>query len=43
MHIGLPGVIGCGLAGGNERIVKDILRKELKDCNVTLVYLPKNK
>jgi hypothetical protein len=40
-HIGLPGLIGCGLAGGNEDIVKSIIKKELKDCEVTIVYLEK--
>jgi O-acetyl-ADP-ribose deacetylase (regulator of RNase III) len=38
-HIGLPGLIGCGLAGGDPNIVKSIIKKELKDCNVTIVYL----
>lgn len=38
-HIGLPGLIGCGLAGGNPEIVKAIIKKELKDCEVTIVYL----
>lgn len=42
-RIGLPGLIGCGLAGGNPDIVNEILKKELKDCDVTIVYLPKNK
>lgn len=36
-HIGLP-LIGCGLAGGSFDIVKDIIQKELKDCNVTVVH-----
>ena len=40
-HIGLPGLIGCGLAGGKEEIVKEIIKKELKDCDVTIVYLNK--
>jgi len=40
-HIGLPGLIGCGLAGGDPLIVKDIIKKELKDCYVTIVYLKK--
>jgi len=35
-HIGLP-MIGCGLAGGDEKIVIKIIKWELKDCNVTLV------
>ena len=38
-HIGLPGLIGCGLAGGKEEIVVEIIKKELKDCDVTIVYL----
>lgn len=36
LHIGLP-QIGCGLAGGNWNIVKTIIQKELKNCNVTIV------
>lgn len=35
-HIGLP-KIGCGLAGGDWNIVKEIIKKELIDCNVTIV------
>jgi O-acetyl-ADP-ribose deacetylase (regulator of RNase III) len=40
-HVGLPGLIGCGLAGGDENIVKMIIKEELKDCKVTVVYLKK--
>jgi hypothetical protein len=40
-HVGLPGLIGCGLAGGNENLVKSIIKEELKDCKVTIVYLKK--
>jgi O-acetyl-ADP-ribose deacetylase (regulator of RNase III) len=36
LHIGLP-QIGCGLAGGDWEIVKGIIQRELKDCNVTVV------
>jgi len=39
-HIGLPYVIGCGLAGGDKNIVIPILQRELKDCDVSLVRLP---
>jgi len=39
-HIGLPGLICCGLAGGDETIVKAIIKKELKDMQITIVYLP---
>lgn len=39
LKIGLPGLIGCGLAGGNESIVKEIIKKELKDCYVTICYI----
>lgn len=40
LDIGLP-QIGCGLAGGNWDKVKQIIQKELKDCNVTIViYKP---
>lgn len=35
--IGLP-LIGCGLAGGEWNIVKQILEEELSDCNVTVVH-----
>lgn len=36
-HIGLP-LIGCGLAGGDWNIVKEIIKKELKDCDITVVH-----
>jgi len=39
-HIGLP-KIGCGLAGGDWNIVKEIIQKELKDCNVIIVIYKK--
>lgn len=39
-HIGLP-MIGCHLAGGDWNIVREIIKKELKDCNVTIVIFPK--
>ena len=35
-HIGLP-QIGCGIAGGDWDIVKEIIKKELKNCDVTIV------
>lgn len=39
-HIGLP-KIGAGLAGGDWNTIKNIIQKELKDCNVTVVnYKP---
>lgn len=39
-HIGLP-QIGCHLAGGDWNVVKMIIQKELKDCDVTVViYKP---
>ena len=34
--IGLPW-IGCGLAGGDKDEVKDIIRIEMEDCEVTIV------
>lgn len=40
-HIGLPKFIGCGLAGGDWTLVEQIIKFELKDCDVTIVYLPK--
>lgn len=40
MHIGLP-QIGSHLAGGDWNIIKEIIKKELKDCKVTIViYKP---
>lgn len=38
--VGLP-QIGCGLAGGQWEIVKGIIQKELKDCDVTVVVYKK--
>lgn len=38
-HIGLP-QIGCGLAGGDWNLVKEIIQKELCDMNITIVILP---
>ncbi len=35
-HIGLPH-IGCGIGGGNFKFVKAIIKKELKDMDVTIV------
>jgi len=35
--IGIPYVIGCGLAGGNKNIVLDIIKKELCDLEITMV------
>lgn len=40
-HIGLPR-IGAGLAGGNWLEIKEIIKTELKDCDVTIVTLPQN-
>lgn len=40
-RIGLP-LIGCGLAGGDWDVVKQIMQEELEDCEVTIVhYQPK--
>lgn len=39
-NIGLP-QIGCGLAGGDWTIVSNIIKKELKDCYVTIVIFKK--
>jgi len=40
-HIGLP-QIGCGLAGGDWKRVKEIIKNELTNCDVTVVfYKPK--
>lgn len=35
-HIGLP-KISCGLAGGDWSKVSEIIKKELKNCDVTIV------
>ena len=35
--IGLPYVIGCGLAGGDIMIVLPIIKEELKDMDITMV------
>jgi len=40
-RIGLP-IIGCGLASGDFNIVREIIIKELKDCDVTVVKLKKD-
>lgn len=38
--IGLP-QIGCGLAGGDWEVVREIIKKELRDCNIIVViYKP---
>lgn len=41
-HIGLPGLIGAGLAGGDISRIREIIRKELFDCKTTIVFLPQN-
>ena len=35
-HIGLP-QIGAGIAGGNWEVILNIIKTELKDCEVTIV------
>lgn len=39
-HIGLP-KIGAGLAGGDWSRIEDIIKEELKDCDVTIVNYKK--
>lgn len=39
-RVGLP-LIGGGLAGGDKDIITDIMKQELKDCDVTLVLFDK--
>lgn len=39
LRIGMP-LIGCGLAGGDWNIVKDIIHETLIDMDVTIVRLP---
>lgn len=34
--VGLP-LIGGGLAGGDEQTIKDIMERQMKDCDTTLV------
>ena len=36
-RIGLPYVIGCGLAGGDKEIVIQMIKEEFCDCEVTMV------
>ena len=36
-HIGLPYVIGCGLAGGDINTVIELIKKELCEMQVTMV------
>lgn len=38
--IGLP-LIGCGLAGGDWAIVKEIIKEELAECDYTIVHYAK--
>lgn len=39
-HIGLP-LIGCGIAGGNWKEVRELIRYYLRDCKVTVVHWTK--
>lgn len=41
-RVGLPYVIGCGLAGGDPDSVIDLIKKYLIDMDVTMVRLPQN-
>lgn len=41
-RIGLPGFIGAGIAGGNANVIRKIIQRQLKDCDVTVVFLPQN-
>ena len=38
-RVALPYLLGCGLAGGDWSIVKEIIEEELKDCDVDIVSL----
>ncbi len=38
-HIGIPGLIGCGLAGGDPDRVLKIIERELTKVEYTIVYL----
>ena len=35
-HIGIP-QIGCGLAGGDWKVVSRMIKRYLKDCKVTII------
>jgi O-acetyl-ADP-ribose deacetylase (regulator of RNase III) len=41
--IGLPGLIGCGLAGGNSERVIEMIDEELRMCDVRIVFLDETK
>ena len=41
-HLGIP-LIGCGLAGGNWKIVKDIINDNSKNIYITVVNFSKTK
>lgn len=41
--IGLPGLIGAGLAGGDKEKILYSIDKFLKDCDVTIVYIDPTK
>lgn len=41
-RVGLPGFIGAGIAGGNANIIRKIIQRQLKDCDITVVFLPQN-
>jgi hypothetical protein len=38
-RLGLPGLIGAGLAKGTPRIIRSIIEDECKDMHVTIYYL----
>lgn len=38
-HIGLPGWIGGGLAGGNPETIQYLIKRTMVDCDVTIVKL----
>lgn len=40
-RIGLP-LIGCGIAGGKWHIVRKIIERQLKDCDITIVHYDSN-
>lgn len=37
--VGLPGLIGCGLASGDPKVVRQVLKEELKSCEVIIYYV----
>jgi O-acetyl-ADP-ribose deacetylase (regulator of RNase III) len=41
--IALPGLIGCGLAGGNPKHIVEMIEEELENCDVKIVFIDESK